>query len=733
MRRYAVLALLAACGTVHGSSTPADDDDPPGDDTPDTEDEGCQLIAVTPAIATTGDTVTLDGTFGDSASVTFPGGARAEATLVGAHRLTVVVPAAASAGDLTVDTCGATLGPVAFRRASFTLGLAGFTRFPDQAAGGRLATRPATPRDAHVSAVFGDSLYVIGGNGKTGALDSVERALINADGSLQKLAAVPGVSLITARRGASAQRVRDRLYVIGGYRDEALASVEHADATGGALGAFATDAAALVTARYGHASAVIGHYVYVLGGQASGVLASVERAEIRADGTLGPFAALRDRSLTTPRRGHVAVVIGGYLYVLGGADSNGLLASIERAPIAADGTLGAFEAVSGKLLDPRADFAAMAVGKALYVIGGAGARFSLGTVERAPIASDGSLGAFAALTTLSRPRQGHTLAVAGNTLHVLGGSDASGILTEDDQVSINASGALGAFASVPGLSLAKERAHTRAVVLGRWLYIIAGTGDARALERAAINPDGSLGPFGAVASVALAADRTGHATAVIGDYLYVLGSDRSVERSRIAADGTLAAFESAGVQLAISRLAPAAVVMGRYLYVIGGSDAQTSGMERAEIQADGTLGAFAAVTSPATTARFFPYAVSLASSTYLFGGSSTLADVTAVVRAGNGVSDGLGDFAASDSGAIPDAQCGAVLLGNALFALASGQALRATMDPTTGEPGRFTATRDDGLLGRFAPASASIGNYVYLAGGASGRALLRSVARAELQ
>jgi len=56
----------------------------------------------------------------------------------------------------------------------------------------------ATARVYHTSAVIGNSLYIVGGNGGR-FLNSVERATINADGSLSTFTTVPGVALVTAR------------------------------------------------------------------------------------------------------------------------------------------------------------------------------------------------------------------------------------------------------------------------------------------------------------------------------------------------------------------------------------------------------------------------------------------------------------------------------------------------------------------------------------------------------
>ena len=85
MKTIVAFALLAACGFPQpaNNSTDAGGDAPPGPPGPT-----CQLVAIEPSLANTGDTITLEGTFGDSATVNFPGGASASATILGPHRAT---------------------------------------------------------------------------------------------------------------------------------------------------------------------------------------------------------------------------------------------------------------------------------------------------------------------------------------------------------------------------------------------------------------------------------------------------------------------------------------------------------------------------------------------------------------------------------------------------------------------------------------------------------------------
>jgi hypothetical protein len=232
------------------------------------------LAAIEPAIAPAGATVTLEGTFKDPTTVNFPGGITATATVLGPHRATVIVPATASSGSLNVTTGGIDTGSVSFRTTSFVPKLANFRTQFEQTDAARPAPVLATARAGATAAVAGHMLYVIGGKTGNTYLDSVEGAMINADGTLGTFAPVTGATLTTARSGA--------------------------------------------------VSAVIGGYVYVIGGTGTGgPINNVERAAIQADGSLGAFAPLSGVTLATARSDAASTIVGDELLVIGGTGASG--------------------------------------------------------------------------------------------------------------------------------------------------------------------------------------------------------------------------------------------------------------------------------------------------------------------------------------------------------------------------------------------------------------------------
>jgi len=294
--------------------------------------------------------------------------------------------------------------------------------------------------------------------------------------------------------------------------------------------------------RIFHTSTVVRDFLYVIGGQ--GTPTSIERARIRPDGTLGPFSIAPEVSLVTSRPGHTIVVIRNYLYAVGGGSGGGgFPSSIERATINDDGSLGPFTTVSGVALNQgRSGHISVVLGDFLYVIGGFGTLGRTGSVERAPINADGTLGAFATVSgvALNTARNLFTAFVSNGYVYVMGGSNDVGELTSIERASIGSDGSLGAFVAISSGALVTPRISPASLVVGNALYIIGGRNNSAVIitiESATIHADGSLGVFNPVPGVAPTMPRSSHTVTSIGDSVYVVGGDvnlvDSVERASL--------------------------------------------------------------------------------------------------------------------------------------------------------------------------------------------------------
>jgi N-acetylneuraminic acid mutarotase len=710
-----------------------------------------RLVSIEPRTASPGESLMLEGAFGSTVVVNFPGGISRPATRLGDQRATVDVPDIATAGQLSITTGGVTVGRIPFRRTTFTLGLERFLPPYDQASGARQPPVLSIPRAGATSEVVQGYLYVLGGAANGVPLGSIERAAVNADGSLGAFSPVP-VALVTPRSGHESVVIGDYLYVLGGSGSSgALTSIERARiAADGSLGVFETISSTRLTVPRKLASAVIvGSWLYVTGGSGTEILNTIERAPINADGTFGHFAMVSDLSLTTAREGHTSHAIGDVLYVIGGLGGNGQLNTIERANIRPDGLLEPFVSLSNvSLTNARTGHSSAVIGRQLYVIGGRDGSGALASIERASINVDHTLGSFSLGPGLVSARSSHSSAIVGNFLYVITGVGDVGLKTLE-LASIDAAGGIGAFALDPASALAVNRANHTSAIIRNYLYLIGGNGESNSyqnsVERATIHPDGSVGPFANVAGVFLNVGRANHVSVVLGNYLYVIGGVATggnhlgnIERAAIRSDGSLGPFELvSGVNLATPRFGHTSAVVGGYLYIFGGQGSVGNGflnsIERATIVADGSLTQFVPVPVSLVTPRYSHACVVAGSSLYVIGGAGLGGGLSSVERAIINADGTLSAFQTVSSLSRVATSPAVLAVGKFLYVMGDylGQGLFDRAEIGHGTLGPFVATT--GVLTRHASTSALLGNSVYVLGGYVSGGPLSSIERAVIQ
>jgi N-acetylneuraminic acid mutarotase len=729
----------------------------------------CQLTGVDPPLANTDDSIMLEGTFPDVITVNFPGAMPVTVSVLGPHRAKVTVPASATAGGLTVTACGATLGPVPFRRTAFVTGIGQFTNYPDQATGAQFAPTLAMARDSHSATTIGSFVYVVGGESDNTSLSSVERARVNVDGSLGPFSTTPDTYLVTPRQSHAAVILGNSLYVLGGISNgRVLGTIERATiASDGSLGSFtAVLDTALSIPRYGHAVAVIGDSFYVIGGFGVNSLDSVERATINNDGSLGPFMPLSGVSLSAARHDHSVSVAGNFLYVVGGLRGNNTVGEVERSTIGADGSLGPFSTVSNvALMMPRYGHTATVLGGYLYVVGGSSNLNPIGSVERAPLPSSGAIGPFASVPiTLTDEVRNHTATIIGNYIYVIGGFDFRPT-DAIERASLDVSGSIGTFELNSGTKLTTGHYRHVTAAIGNNIYTVGGLGrdtlstgvikTLNTVEVAVANPDGSPTPFSTAQGLMLNTARYFHASATAKDHFYVIGGSQagggglqSVEQATINADGTVGAFTTLiGATLVNGRACHTATILGNHLYVVGGASNTSvfNDVEQAIINPDGSIGTFSSVLNVTlVTGRQCHSTAVIGNYLYVIGGVRQLNidnPLSSVERAPIGLGGELGTFATvsgvtltQDRAFHTSAVIGSYLYvfggtGDSFASLTSVERALINPDGTLGPfavvPGVSSTTSRDRAT------TAILGNQVYVLGGYNGR-LLDDVEQATL-
>jgi hypothetical protein len=300
--------------------------------------------------------------------------------------------------------------------------------------------------------------------------------------------------------------------------------------------AFTTLGTGLNEARGYHTSTVIGNRLYVFGGNAASE-SSIARATISGNNVLGAFGAL-EQTMLHGRLGAALVNTGSKLYFVGGESQGQELGSTEVAGIVPDdsgiSTLGGF--TEGPALNvarrwPRA----IATNQYLYVIGGGQST----SVERAVIHSDGSLGSFQLDPNPSvHGRQYHELVRAGKFVYAIGGEIQGAYDPTVERCVVNPDGTLGPWSLVDGVNLVQPRGEFSTAVIGNYLYVFDGFQNGQfvdTIEVAAIDGFGNMGPFSTVAGAHLNITRDDHTTQILGDYLYVIGGDgeATIERATL--------------------------------------------------------------------------------------------------------------------------------------------------------------------------------------------------------
>lgn len=306
-----------------------------------------------------------------------------------------------------------------------------------------------------------------------------------------------------------------------------------------------------------------------------------------------------------PRRALAAAAANSHLYVVGGMDNdNRYVAQAEYAAILPDGRLGPWHFTSS-LNEPRFYLAAAVAGGYLYAIGGAdGVRgqdnLPSATVERAPLRADGSLGPWQRVNYLTTPRRGLQAAVYKNHLYAVGGYDGA-FLKSVERADLLPDGSLSAWRLDPEQATVDRYIHS-AASLGNKLYLLGGheqSPDAISygdVEMTRLDGDGALQPW-AIQKSALETPRFIAAAFALNGYIYMLGGHdgrqrlRSVEMAPLDGDGRVGAW-SFTTPLREPRSATALAVSDGRVYVLGGmgTGGALNSVEMAEQNAGGQLG-----------------------------------------------------------------------------------------------------------------------------------------------
>ncbi|WP_146646422.1 Kelch repeat-containing protein [Labilithrix luteola] len=300
--------------------------------------------------------------------------------------------------------------------------------------------------------------------------------------------------------------------------------------------------------------------------------------------TCGSLSWSTSEVKSRPRNHHATFIVstaaGPYLFAIGGADGQKGIASVDAAPVAADGSLGPFEG-RAPLTMPTGGLTGGVVGNVIVVAGGMTDMSVTAESFRAVVGDDGSLGAWAPAGSTGRARMHPGGFTRGDSIYVLGGFDDPNVWDDVVRATVGADGIVSAW--MPAGTLPGPRSHASVLERDGFVYLVGG------LEKSAFdNPpllndawrgrvldDGSLGEWTAMPSFPVRIAT--HASFFYGGYLYVAGGMSGatelnrVWRAVIDADHALGEWEEVA-SLPIARgHVHQLPVFGNHVYSVGGA------------------------------------------------------------------------------------------------------------------------------------------------------------------
>jgi hypothetical protein len=290
-----------------------------------------------------------------------------------------------------------------------------------------------------------------------------------------------------------------------------------------------------------------GAFLYVLGGtNYARVFKDVLVAKLDEAGMPGAWA--QTRPMPGGNAGMGIAVHERRIYISAGQSLTTFPTQVYSTAVLDDGSLDEWRD-EGTVPGGRFHSAAVVARGFYYVVGGVNETFiATDTIFRAPIGTDGKLGAFET-RNLPSPRSHQSMLVIDNRLYISGGLEGnprsvSKNLPEVLSADIGADGELSAFRVAGMLPGATPVAHANFEWKG-WLYVIGGVdeiGDHLApIRRARLIGDGTLSAFEDFPPGLPVGRSHVHQTPVYDGHLYTLGG--SVEVMQTTGNAFVGTFE----------------------------------------------------------------------------------------------------------------------------------------------------------------------------------------------
>lgn len=293
-------------------------------------------------------------------------------------------------------------------------------------------------------------------------------------------------------------------------------------------------------------------------------------------------------NLIEARRSHAATAANGFIYTIGGLDNNDrYISETEYSQIRSNGALKQWQSTSA-LLQPRFYLAASNYQKRVYAIGGAIGELGknnlpVATVESAPILADGRLGEWRREADMLTPRRALTVERYENWIYAIGGYNGI-FLKSIERAKIEDDGRITQWQLISEHAQVDRYIHSSALIQNT-LFLLGGHvekddklsyGD---VELAHINHEGDLSPW-QIAPVSLSQARFLAQAVGVNNTLFIIGGHdgtrrlKTVEYAHFDDIKELTSWRPSA-NLKIERSAAASAEYNGFIYMIGGSGTTT--------------------------------------------------------------------------------------------------------------------------------------------------------------
>jgi hypothetical protein len=304
--------------------------------------------------------------------------------------------------------------------------------------------------------------------------------------------------------------------------------IQRAGISGGSVGAATQQAGAFITSRYGHTSVVYNGYLYIIGGfGSSGVLSDIQYCPINADGSVGTCVQ-KVNALIAGRDYHSSVAYNGYLYIIGGNNS-GWHDDIQYCPIdPSTHTVGTcVQQTSAFIGGGRYLHASAVYNGYLYIVGGYTSAYQ-NDIQHCPLNANGSVGTCVQQTSaFTTARTDLSVVISNGYVYIIGGYDGTTYYNDIQYCPINANGSVGTCVQQTSAFTTARFNHTSVVSQG-YLYVIGGATPTlqNDIQYCPLNANGSVGTCVQQTS-AFTTARDNHTSVIYNGYIYVIGGNSS--------------------------------------------------------------------------------------------------------------------------------------------------------------------------------------------------------------